>query len=116
MVVAVSTMPVAEAGVPDRLPGAAAPSTEVDARLADVEFRLSWIATGEERADLSLALWRTGVVERVVASDDGEGYRLYLRDPSNLIHLSEVRRVLSGHRAVAHVDTLFDFIVRSATE
>ena len=81
--------------------------------LADIEFRLSFMATQAEVADLAIALWRTGLVESVVAGDPH--YRVYLRTPGNLIALLEVRRVLLGHHGVSRVDSLVDVIVRSAS-
>jgi hypothetical protein len=75
-------------------------------RRADVEFTIV-AATSERREAVAIALWKTGYVERVAPPADGSGpYRVYLKDPGNLVVMAHVHETLEAQDGVAGVWSL----------
>ena len=75
-------------------------------RRADIEFTIIG-ATPERREAVALALWETGYVERVAPPEDDTGpYRVYLKDPGNLIVMAHVHETLEAQDGVAGVSSL----------
>lgn len=87
------------------------PTTELGSRPADVEFSLRRGAGAAERRTVAMELWSSGSVGSVTSpnADTGDAlYKVYVKQPGNLVHIQDVylrlRRmpeVLSVHSAVA---------------
>ena len=111
MLLAAWVLPVAGAGTGSAASGEpTAGATTV--RRADVEFVFQQGASPEAKARTALALWRTGVVERVVGPDDSHhNHRLYVRDPNNLLQSHEVHRLLESRTDVLFVASLTGWMI-----
>lgn len=88
----------------------AAPAEGASGRRADIEFTLTATAP-EQREEIALTLWKTGAVARVTASEgSSSSYRVYLKDPGNLILMAHVHDLLKDRSGVVGVSSLAGYM------
>ena len=90
---------------------AIAPAIHEQGRAA-LEFFVRPGITVEIRHEIALSLWESGVVERVDAPRGGSAmYRLFLDEPTNLLHMQEAHVRLGDLCAVFSVMSLAGWLM-----
>lgn len=83
-------------------------------RVADVEFALKPATSREAKSEIAISLGETGMVERVVAPASSFGfYRVYLRQPNNLLQMQEVQSRLEAAFGVRSATSLASWMLPS---